>query len=63
MPSNNIVMIELSSEVVRWVTGMNMQNVQWSSEGNLVHNYKVMTIQVPQIRADQDGNSGIVHLS
>jgi hypothetical protein len=63
MPSNNIVMIELSSEVVRWVTGMNVQNVQWSSEGNLVHNYKVMTIQVPQIRADQDGNSGIVHLS
>jgi len=63
LAANNIVMIELSSDVVRWVNGMNIQNVQWSSEGNLVHNYKVMTIQVPQIRSDQEGNSGIIHLA
>jgi uncharacterized linocin/CFP29 family protein len=63
LPKDNIVLVEMTSEVVRWVTGMNIQNVMWSSEGNMVHNYKVMTIQVPQIRSDQEGNSGIVHMS
>jgi hypothetical protein len=35
--------------------------VEWQTEGGLITKYKVMTIQVPQVRADQDGNSGIVH--
>jgi hypothetical protein len=63
LPADTVVLVEMTSEVVRWVNGMALQNVEWSSEGGMITNYKVMTIQVPQIRADQEGQSGVVHLS
>ena len=59
----NVLLVQMTSDVVRLVQGMGMQNVEWQSEGKFLTNYKVMTIQVPQIRSDQAGNSGIVHMS
>lgn len=61
LTADNVVLAQMTSDVVRLVNGMGIQNVQWSEEGNMVTKYKVMTIQVPQVRADQEGNSGIVH--
>lgn len=61
LPADTVLLVEMTTDVVRWINGMNIQNVEWSSEGGMVHNFKVMTIQVPQIRADQEGNSGVVH--
>lgn len=63
LPADNIVLVEMTSDVVRWVNGMGIQNVEWSNDGGMVNHYKVMTIQVPQVRADQLGQSGVVHLS
>ena len=63
LPANNVLLVQMSSDVVRLVRGMGIQNVQWSVEGNMINKFKVMTIQVPQIRSDQNGKSGIVHLS
>ncbi len=63
LPANNVIMVQMTSDVVRLIEGLPMQNIQWSMEGNMVTNFKVMTIQVPQIRADQDGNSGVTHLA
>jgi uncharacterized linocin/CFP29 family protein len=63
LPANNVVMVQMTSNVVRLVKGFAMQNVEWKSEGGMVTNYKVMTIQVPQIRATQSGQCGIVHLA
>jgi len=63
LPNDNVVLVEMTSDVVRWVNGMNIQNVEWTNEGGMVNHFKVMTIQVPQVRADQLGQSGVVHLS
>lgn len=63
LPDDNVLLVQMTSDVVRLVRGMGIQNVQWTVEGNFITKYKVMTIQVPQIRADQDGNCGIVHLA
>ena len=63
LPANNVLLVQMSSDVVRLVRGMGIQNVQWSVEGNMINKFKVMTIQVPQIRSDQNGKSGIVHLA
>jgi len=63
LPANNILLVEMTSEVVRWINGMDVQNVQWSQEGGMIHKFKVMTIQVPQIRSDQEGNSGLIHMA
>jgi len=61
MDSDNVVLVQMTSDVVRLVNGMGITNVEWKSEGNMVTNYKVMTIQVPQIFSDDDSNSGVVH--
>lgn len=58
-----VLLVQMTSDVVRLVRGMPLQNVQWDTEGGMITKYKVMTIQVPQVRADQDGNSGVVHYS
>jgi len=63
LAADNVVLVEMTSEVVRWVTGMNIQNVEWSTEGGMINHFKVMTIQVPQVRSDQNGQSGVIHLS
>jgi len=53
----------MTSNVVRLVQGMGIQNIQWKEEGNFVTKFKVITIQVPQIRSDYNEKSGIVHLA
>jgi hypothetical protein len=63
LPANTVLMVQMTSDVVRLVRGMGLQNVEWKSEGNMVTNYKVMTIQVPQIRSDYNKKSGVLHAS
>lgn len=63
LTANNVLLVQMTSDVVRLVRGLGIQNVEWNTEGGMVTKYKVMTIQVPQVRSDQDGNSGIVHLA
>lgn len=63
LTADNVILAQMTSDVVRLVQGMPIQNVQWKEEGNLINKFKVMTIQVPQVRSDQNGASGIVHLA
>ena len=61
MTADNILLVEMNSSTVRLVKGLAITTVEWQSEGGMIHHYKVMAIMVPQIRADQNGNCGIVH--
>lgn len=63
LTDDNIILVQMTSDVVRLVNGLPIQNVEWKAEGNFITKYKVITIQVPQIRSDVDGRSGIVHMS
>lgn len=63
LPADNVLLVEMNTSTVRLIYGMGIQNVEWSTEGKMVNKFKVMTIQVPQIRADSEGNCGIVHLA
>jgi hypothetical protein len=63
LPANNVLLVQMTSDVVRLVRGMGIQNIEWQTEGKFINKYKVMTIQVPQVRSDADGHSGIVHFS
>ncbi len=51
----------MTTDVVREVIGMDVTTVQWETKGGMQLNFKVMAILVPQIRADQNSNTGIVH--
>ena len=55
-----IIMVEMRQDVVRAVTGMNLVNVQWETEGGMLLHFKTMIIQNPQIRSDANGNTGLV---
>jgi len=63
LTANNVLLVQMTSDVVRLVRGMGVTNVQWQEEGKFVTKYKVLTIQVPQIRSDKSGNCGITHLA
>ncbi len=63
LPADTVLLVQMTPDVVRLVFGMGIQVVQWQAEGNFVNKYKVMTIQVPQIRNDQAQRSGIVQLA
>lgn len=63
LPANNVLLVQMTTDVVRLVRGMGIQNVEWDQEGKMITKYKVMTIQVPQLRSDANGASGIAHLA
>jgi hypothetical protein len=63
LPADNIVMVQLTSDVVRIVNGMGLQNIEWDQEGRFITKHKVMAIQVPQIRSDANGRSGLIHVA
>jgi len=63
LAANNVLFVQMTSNVVRIVNGMEEQNVQWTVEGGFLIKFKVLTIQVPQIRSDDNNRSGIVHAS
>ena len=56
-----LILVQQSSDVIREVIGMDITTVQWEEEGGMRLNFKVMAILVPQLRADFNGNTGVVH--
>lgn len=63
LPADNVLMVQMTPDVVRLINGFDLTNVEWGTEGGMLTKYKVMSIQVPQIRSDQNGRSGICHMS
>lgn len=56
-----LIFVQMTSDVARAIIGMPFTTVQWPSMGGMRENFKVMTIQVPQIRSDYKGQCGIMH--
>ncbi len=63
LADDTVVLVQMTPDVVRLVRGFDIQNVEWDTEGKWITKYKVVTIQVPQIRSDQSGRCGVVVLS
>lgn len=55
-----MLFVQMTPDVARAVIGMDMTVLQWETKGGLEKHFKVMTIQVPQLRADYNGNTGIL---
>lgn len=56
-----LLMVQMTSDVARAVNGMDITTVQWETQGGMRLNFKVMAIHVPQLRADFNGSTGILH--
>lgn len=57
----HMVLVQMTSDVARIVVGMDVMTIQWETQGGMLIHFKVMAILVPQLRADINGNTGIVH--
>lgn len=56
-----MLLVQQTSDVIRVVIGMDVTTIQWETDGGMRLHFKVMAILVPQLRADSNGNTGIVH--
>lgn len=56
-----LLLVQMTSDVARAINGMDITTVMWESQGGMRVNFKVMAIQVPQLRSDYNGNMGVVH--
>lgn len=63
LASGNVLLVQMTKDVVALVQGETLQTIQWDIEGGFGINFKAFQIQVPLIRSDSAGHSGIVHMS
>jgi hypothetical protein len=56
-----MIMVQMNPETARAINAMDVTTVQWESQGGMRLNFKVMAIQVPQLRYDINGVAGIIH--
>lgn len=63
MPAAAVVMVQMTRDVVTLLNGEPIQTVQWDVNGGFEVAFKVWAIQIPLVRADAAGRSGIVHMS
>jgi hypothetical protein len=63
MTADKVVLVQMTPDVVRMVEGLGFTTLEWEQHGGLSFEYKVITIMVPQIRSDQNGNCGVTVLS
>ena len=55
-----LILVQMTPDVARAVNGMDITTVQWETMGGMKLMFRVMAIQVPQLRADAYGNCGII---
>jgi hypothetical protein len=58
-----LILVQMTPDVARAVNGMDITTVQWETVGGMRLNFKVLCIQVPQLRADAYANCGINHMT
>lgn len=63
LSANNVLLIQLTADVIKEIIGMQPTVLQWETQGGLRLHFKVMSIMVPRVASTQTGQSGIVHAS
>jgi uncharacterized linocin/CFP29 family protein len=63
LTGNNVLLVQLSRDVVDMLDGIQPTTVEWESHGGFVVHFKVLAIMIPRIRNDYLNQSGIVHYS
>lgn len=60
LPSNKVVLVQMTREVIDVVNGMQPEVIAWEESGGLVLNWMVAAIVVPRVKSDFADKSGIV---
>lgn len=62
LEAGNVVLVQLTSDVVDLAIAQEISTVQWESKGGMTQDFKVMAVWVPRLKSDYDGRSGFVHI-
>ncbi|MGE0366941.1 MAG: major capsid protein [Phycisphaerales bacterium] len=63
LTGNNVLLISLQKDVVDIAVAQDVTTVNWSTNGGMSEEFKVMAVWVPRVKSDYDGRSGITHLT
>lgn len=63
LAASEVVMVQMTSDVVDMIEGIQPTMVTWESHGGMMLNFKVLAIMVPRIKSDKAGQSGVIHYS
>jgi len=63
LSDDEMIMVQATKDVVTWLDGIDITNVQWDLGGGFRIAFKVYAIGIPLIKATQSGKTGIVHFS
>lgn len=61
MAASTVSVVQLTSDVVEEVVGLQPTVVQWESHGGMMQHFKVMAIMLPRVRSTYDNQSGVVY--
>lgn len=56
-----LILIQMTPDVAEAIDGMQFTTVMWEVKGGGEYHYKIMGIQVPQLKAQKSGITGIIH--
>jgi len=59
LPAATVVMVQLTVDVVELIRGEALTTVEWEIVGPFLSGFKAFQIEVPLVRSDTDGKSGI----
>jgi hypothetical protein len=63
LTGTNILMVQMTSDVVDVIDGIQPTPVMWETQGGMMFNFKVIAILIPRLKSDFNGNCGIAHYS
>jgi uncharacterized linocin/CFP29 family protein len=63
LTGTTILLVQMTSDVLQLVDGIQPTMVEWDGRGGFELNFMIFAIMLPRVRADYNGQSGIVHFS
>ena len=63
VPANHAYVVQMTSDVIDEVVGLQPTTVQWESHGGMMMHFKIMAIMIPRVRWTQTLQSGIAIIS
>lgn len=61
LTGTNVLLVQMTSDVVQMIDGIQPTMVEWESHGGFQHNFKIIAIMLPRVRSNGWSQSGIVH--
>ncbi|MEB3026005.1 major capsid protein, partial [Parvimonas sp. M13] len=52
LTGSQVLLVQLTSDVLRMINGIQPTMVEWESHGGFQHNFKIIAIMLPQIRSN-----------